>query len=203
MTRWMSMLAAGSGLLVLTVAPPALADGSCPTLDLACVADGTPGGVGHAIAEIVKPVEETTEPVVELILEEVDAIVRGGEAADPPGGSGHEGRPGVGENGVGNTTGGGQGRDGRLAQGSSRVPQQVSDGAGVGSQVIGPRGDDPFVSDPRDGLGSVLAGAARSTLVVLLLLGLTLVFVAIQNRLDRDDPKLALAQVRPDVLRFE
>jgi hypothetical protein len=37
----------------------------------------------------------------------------------------------------------------------------------------------------------------------VVLLGVALVFVAIQNRLDRNDPKLALAQVRPDVLRFE
>jgi hypothetical protein len=32
---------------------------------------------------------------------------------------------------------------------------------------------------------------------------IVLLFVAVQNRIDRKDPKLALAPVAPDLLRFE
>jgi len=205
MTRWMRlMLSAGLGALALAVTTPALALG-CPTLDPACLVGGAVNDAGDVVDEIVDPVEETTEPIVEQILEEVDAILGGGGSVDPPGGGGaNDDGPGVRGNTGGISTGGGQGRDGLLAPGSSRVtPQQVSDGTGVGPNVfIGPR-DDPLRTGPRDGIGGVLASAVRSTLVVLVLLGVALVFVVIQNRLDRNDPKLALAQVRPDVLRFE
>ena len=205
MTRWMRlMLLAGLGVLALSVTPHALAVG-CPTLDLACVAEGTTDEVAGTVEEIVDPVEETIEPIVGQIREEVDAILGGGSSVDPPGGFGGGGRPGVGENGGGINNGSGQGRDGLSVPGSSGIAtQQVSDGIGVGPDVfIGPRGDDLLGSGPRDGIGGVLAGAVRSTLVVLVLVGVALVFVVIQNRLDRNDPKLALAQVRPDVLRFE
>jgi hypothetical protein len=194
----------GLGLLALTTTAPAFADG-CPTLDLACVAEGTTDEVGGTVDEIVDPVGEATEPVVEHILEEVDAILGGGGSVDPPGGGGDGGsRPGVGPTGGGITSGSGQVRDPLLAPTSSGItPRQVSD-VTVGPVVfIGPREDDLLGSGPSGGIGRVLAGAARSTIVVLVLLGVALAFVVIQNRLDRNDPKLALAQVRPDVLRFE
>jgi hypothetical protein len=205
MIRWMKLTApAACGLLALTLASPALADGSCPTLDPACLVEGAVSDAGDTVGEIVDPVDEATRPVVERVLEEIDQILGGGGSVDPPGGGGgNDDGPGV-RGDTGGTTGGGRERDGLLAPGSSRITsQQVFDGTASGQDVfIRPRADLPG-SGPGGGLGGVLAGAARSTLVVLVLLGVALAFVVIQNRLDRNDPKLALAQVRPDALRFE
>jgi hypothetical protein len=53
------------------------------------------------------------------------------------------------------------------------------------------------------GIGPILTGAARSVLLLLVLLGISLGFVLIQDRLDRNEPKLALARISPDVLGFE
>lgn len=206
MSRWTRLtLMAGFGVLALTVTPPALADGPCPTLDLTCDLEGATDDVGDAVDEIVGPVEETTEPIVGEVLEGLDAILGGGGSVDPPGGGGDgDGPPGVGGNGGEVTTGEGRGLDGRLTPGSSGItPRQVIDGTGVGPKGVSPQGDGLLGYGPREGFGGVVAGAARSTLIVMVLLAVALVFVAIQNRLDRNDPKLALAQVRPDVLRFE
>ncbi|HEV2952424.1 MAG TPA: hypothetical protein VGZ51_09975 [Actinomycetota bacterium] len=43
---------------------------------------------------------------------------------------------------------------------------------------------------------------ARSLAMVLALFGLTVAFVALQDRLDRSDPRLALAPVESDVVEF-
>ena len=50
--------------------------------------------------------------------------------------------------------------------------------------------------------GDALEGVARSLAIVLALFGLAVAFVAIQDRLDRTDPKLALAPVESDVVEF-
>jgi hypothetical protein len=64
------------------------------------------------------------------------------------------------------------------------------------SQSISPRG---FF----DRLGSLVIQAAKALAFPLALALIVLLFVAVQNRIDRKDPKLALAPVAPDVLRFE
>ena len=53
-----------------------------------------------------------------------------------------------------------------------------------------------------DRFGEVLGGVARSLAIVLALFGLAVAFVAIQDRLDRSDPRLALAPVESDVVEF-
>jgi hypothetical protein len=53
-----------------------------------------------------------------------------------------------------------------------------------------------------DRIGRVLIGAAESLVAVLLLFGVTLAFALVQNRIDRNDPKLALAPMRPEVIPF-
>ena len=48
----------------------------------------------------------------------------------------------------------------------------------------------------------MLAGVARGSLILLVLFGLAVAFVTIQDRLDRHDPGLALAPVESDVVEF-
>jgi hypothetical protein len=48
-----------------------------------------------------------------------------------------------------------------------------------------------------------VAQAARQLSFPLALVVIALLFAAVQNRMDRNDPKLALAPAGPDVLGFE
>jgi hypothetical protein len=67
--------------------------------------------------------------------------------------------------------------------------------------VTGTVSTSPF--DPFGPFAGSLPEVARALAFPLVLLGLVLGFVAVQNRLDRKDPKLALATTTPDVLTFE
>jgi hypothetical protein len=62
------------------------------------------------------------------------------------------------------------------------------------------------VSDPglgiRAGLGPILIEAARSIVTVLLLFTIAGIFVLIQDRLDRRDPRLTASPLRPEVIPF-
>jgi hypothetical protein len=80
--------------------------------------------------------------------------------------------------------------------------------------VTGPSGHAPSNAGPsgaihrdpdpasRDRFGAALEGVARSLAIVLALFGLAVGFVAIQDRLDRSDPRLALAPVESDIAEF-
>jgi len=52
-------------------------------------------------------------------------------------------------------------------------------------------------------IGSLTIQAAEALAFPLALAVIVLLFVAVQNRIDRKDPKLALAPIAPDLLRFE
>lgn len=51
-------------------------------------------------------------------------------------------------------------------------------------------------------VGAAIGAVARSLAIVVALFGLTLAFAAIQDRLDRNDPRLSLAPIRSDVVTF-
>jgi hypothetical protein len=67
--------------------------------------------------------------------------------------------------------------------------------------VTGTASTSPF--DPLGPFAGSLPDVARALAFPLVLVGIVLGFVAVQNRLDRKDPKLALATTTPDVLTFE
>jgi hypothetical protein len=200
MTRWTRLPLAGAvGLVVLAIAPPALADEPCSIVDLTCVVEGAAEDAEGVIDEVTGPVDDTTDPIVQPILDEVDAILGRGGLVDPPGGGG----------GGGSNVGGRSGVD--AGHGGSRPPvsstttqQQIFDPAlGASPSVARPRGVELARPVSSSGIGPILTGAARSVLLLLMLLGISLGFVLIQDRLDRNEPKLALARISPDVLGFE
>jgi hypothetical protein len=67
--------------------------------------------------------------------------------------------------------------------------------------VTGTGSTSPF--DPLGPFAGSLPEVARALAFPLVLVGLVLGFVAVQNHLDRKDPKLALATTTPDVLTFK
>jgi hypothetical protein len=204
MNRWVKLpFVATLGLAALAVAPSALADEPCPLTDLTCVTEDPVGGVGGEIDGITDPIDEVTDPIVQPILDKVDEILGRGGPIDPPGGGGGGG--GGGGSGGSGGSGGGPGHEGGLPPISTgSAHQQVFDPASGGSQSV-PRPGGVELTRPvsTGGIGPILTGATRSVLVVLVLLGVSLGFVVIQDRLDRNEPKLALARISPDMVEFE
>jgi hypothetical protein len=143
----------------------------------------------------------TVDQVVDEVLGRVNELPGGGEV-DPPdlgGGGGHHvaGPP------PGDRTRG------------THSPAVSSDRYALarGPRLSGPTGpsaaDHPsstrgVPSDRTSGDRSraALEGVARSLAIVLALFGLAVAFVALQDRLDRSDPRLALAPVESDVVEF-
>lgn len=180
------------------------------------------GTVDETVAETTETVDETVEAVAGGAGQTVEEIVGSGSGPvnDAIGGALPPALPPIlpGTDPVPPPTvdpppsaGGGAG-NGSDGNGSSNA-----DGP-VGTPPRGPAG--PFVLDPSSlgtppalentpssqgflgGLEGPLAQIAGRIAFPIALAALVLLFVAFQNRLDRTDPKLALAATSPDVLRF-
>jgi hypothetical protein len=209
---------------------PAMA---CPVTDLSCTVadpvttvqdtvDQTTTTVRETGATVTDRVNETVEPVTDTVkgvlgqvpdppdpgvIDDPTGILPGvlestvsqpsGPGATKPGGNGTATGPGGGNS----RTAGGGGSAGLSTLGRGPVigpvaAAQISSTLTV-SRTIPPRGFfDRFASLPIEVRAAVLAFPLALALIVLL-------FVAVQNRIDRRDPKLALAPVAPDLLRFE
>lgn len=156
----------------------------------------------QAVDTIKGIVEQTPDPIDPGVIDDPTGIlpdVLGSTVTQPSG-------PGA-------TEPGGDG----TATGRGEVKSRTVEGAGpLGfgrGPVIGPVAasisSTPAASPtiPRRGLfdriRSLAILAAEALPFPLALAVIVLLFVAIQNRIDRKDPKLALAPVAPDLLRFE
>jgi hypothetical protein len=194
----------------------ASAQAACPVLDPLCViednVDGgvglledTVGGIETPVDDVLDPLDEIVDPVVDTIFGTVDDVLAGGggEQPEPPGGTGDGGgaQPGV-----------HQGRP----EPSGRPDRATVDIAGpraherpeigrVFAPLVAPRPIADATGSPVEGsgrVGAAIGAVARSLAIVLALFGLTLGFAAIQDRLDRNDPRLSLAPIRSDVVTF-
>ena len=207
MRRWILVRVAGAtGVALLILLAPSAARADCPPLDVACMADELTDGVGDPVeGPPVDPgdpngsVDRNSGPVVSPITDRADQVLHGEGAGVPTGrvatSDGGGGRGQTGDRPVGGAQGHG--------------PEPVFD---VGRGAVGPRTApstfDPGrpVSDPRvgirAGLGPILIGAARSIVTVLLLFTIAGIFVLIQDRLDRRDPRLTSSPLHPEVIPF-
>lgn len=216
MRRWARRVAfAWLATLPFAAVGPSSAHASCPVVDVACQADEALSA-GERLADdtvdlVDTPVDETIDPVVEPIVDDVvdhaRDLVRGGEPGPPDpgdddGGGGGRGEAAVGEEPSVSSEPAGPGGRRELVGGrrplEDRFTPEPSISAASGSA---PPGAVDRTSGNR--VGAALGGLARSLGIVLALFGLAVTFVAIQDRLDRDDPRLALAPVASDVVDFE
>jgi len=213
--------------ILVLAAGPAHAD--CDVLDLTCVVetvDDTTDEVVETVDEVVETVEgtvdevvETVDEVVETVEGTVDEVVETVEDTVEPVGPVVDTveetvdpvaptQPTPGESDL-------PGEDPGAETGTSVVRPDSGGGSRtlVGSGLLagsGPLGPVGFIGVPvptsPQGLLGPLAGPAadlaKQLAFPLALIVLVFVFVTVQNRLDRKDPKLALAAATPDVLNF-
>jgi hypothetical protein len=208
---------------------PAMA---CPVTDLNCVVADPVSAVQDTVDQTTQTVEETAATVTDQVNETVEPVtdtVKGvlGQVPDPPDpgviddptgilpdvlGSTvtQPSSPGATKPGGNGTATGPGGGNPRTAGGGGGAVSPSSFGRGpVIGPVAAPSSLTPAVSlsIPQPGLferfRSLVIQRPELLAFPLALAVIVLLFVAVQNRIDRKDPKLALAPVAPDLLRFE
>lgn len=187
--------------LPIVLAAPASAD-ECPPLDIDCVVGEVVEEGGGVLEETVETVEETAGEVTEPVL--------GGTPADPGGTPGAGQDEPAGDGDPGNRDERRRDRDRRAGTPGGAAASRTAVRAGAEPAAASTPATIPFdpaqtVTDEpalRQRLAAAGAGAVKSLAAVLLLMIGAGVFVLIQNRLDRKDPRLALAPTRSDVVRF-
>jgi hypothetical protein len=191
--------------VVLLAAFPLLASlpawaNDCAPLDVTCaVEDALNGGAPDPTEDPAGTVEDTAAPVRDEVQRQIDDLL--GRTGDPPpgggggGGGAHQG-PGGGSHGGPGGTGGGRTHpiEPRLVieVGSGAVPDPISTSHGA----PGERHVPSF-------LGALATNAVGSLTFWLMLLAVAGGFVIVQDKVDRNDPKLAMAPVESDVVTFE
>jgi hypothetical protein len=177
--------------------------------------DQTTTTVEQTAAAVQDHANQAVEPVTNTVKGIIGQVPDPDPIGDPTGilpnvlGSsvGQPSGPGTsGPGGSGKGNGTGTDPNGTATQGSG--PSFLGRGPLIGP-VAGPISANPAVSIaiPQQGLfdriGSLATLAARALAFPVALALIVLLFVAVQNRIDRKDPKLALAPIAPDLLRFE
>jgi gas vesicle protein len=180
------------------------------------VAEDAGNAVNEKVTEVVETVEDTVDKTVDTVEDTVDdsvdlvedAVDTGDDTVDaadpvappPPGGSdpGSQDPP----RGSPPDTDGLVGRpEGPDPSGPTLEFDLVAGASAAGTvSVVDASTTSPF--DPFGPFAGSLPEVARRLAFPLVLLALVVAFVAVQNRLDRKDPKLALAATTPDVLSF-
>jgi hypothetical protein len=201
--------------LAIAFAGVSFAHATCPPQDIVCLGEET-AGTGQGVVndtigpvdtpgdDMVAPVTDAVDPVTGDVVDRVKDLLDGA-GVDPPdpiggggGGGGTHHPPGEGHRGTSNPA----------ARHREAIDGRILGGLGLHGS-IGSAPSDPVpsvVRDPdfasRDRFEAALEGVARSLAIVLALFGLAVGFVAIQDRLDRNDPRLALAPVESDIVEF-
>ncbi len=191
--------------LAIAAASVSFAHAACPPQDLVCLGEEAVGTGQHVVHDTVAPVTDAVDVVTGDVLDRVKDLLDGVgvDPPDPIGGGGHGGThhpPGRGSRGTSHQA---PPHGGTL---NGRIPGGRGPHASIGS---GPAPAEPAPSlvrghatTSRDRSDTVLEGVARSLAIVLTLFGLAVGFVAIQDRFDRNDPRLALAPVESDIVEF-
>jgi hypothetical protein len=215
---------AGTSLLTLClwIGAPASASAivgtSCTGLDASCLTQGVRNNAvevtrtgGDAVKDIGRVVDDTVEGTIDAVervvgtAESPGMLARGGGAGGGGPGEGNHGgnAPHRGNDHVG-------GRSGRSRSHVSSARQALvlpipSSSLRSSSLATGGTGDSSVGAgaDGSLGVGRIAAEMGRRlALPLAFLLTLVAIFVAMQSRLDRDDPRLHLASLDEEVSRF-
>ena len=206
----------------LALASTAAAE-TCPVRDLTCtvsqVSDegqGAGGDAVHSAGDAAGGAQDTAQGAVDDAQHAVDQTVGTlHNAVDDALGNGAHGPLDGGGNGGENHGGGGGNRNehGGSSPGSpGSHPHPGAAPTSGGGNSATPLGDPGLSTDPgtqvdqqlEDGptIGQVATGVIHGAAVMALLLAAVAVFLGVQNRLDRRDPKLAPAAIGSDQVPF-
>ena len=219
-TRRLTLVAVAT--LALGTAWHPSAQASCRAHDATCKPDtgvsGAKGLVDDVRPPVDTPVNDTIRRMVASILDNVFDHVRdvlGGVPADLPDpiGDGHGGSHGGGPpfREQPRSTPDPADRNGRNPVGGRNAdgpgPTSLPSPAVSAASGVSPSGSPDRTSGSPDRtsgnrIGGALDAIARNFALLLALFGLAVGFVAIQDRFDRHDPRLALAPVESDVVEF-
>jgi hypothetical protein len=203
----LALVAFSAGVLFLVAAPLALAD--CPVTDPGCVSNNV-SDVNPPPVPSVPPLDDVKDKADDVVKQAKDAVGGVSDAVDgllhpggggdggggtpPGGGPGGKGAPGAGggSQGPAGSPGSLRFRDGPLPPGnlSPSTPASPTSGPKEPPDLLGR-------------IGGIAAEAARHLGFPLALALVVVAFVMMQNYLDRKDPKLALAPILPEVMKFE
>jgi hypothetical protein len=187
--------AIGVGLFIALAAPIARAAECAPT-DLTCLAQqghDTLGGLGGTLGSGQDPVggvTNTAGKVVNTVNDTLDGLLNGG--------SGGGGGPGGG-------SGGGSGNPGHHHGASTTIASRTFSTSSGSTATAPTTSTTPVVHQARSELrtvGGTVVRAAQQVGFPMILAFVVALFVMVQNRLDRNDPKLSMAPLRPDRMRF-
>jgi hypothetical protein len=213
MKRWIGRSAlVAMSIIAIVAAGAASAQASCPPLDPVCVVDevedDAPGLVDDTVDAIETPVDDVIDPVVDPVVDTlvgtVDDLLGDGKTEPPdPGGSdnGNGSHPSQGHRG-------GAGSSGSRDRGSVDVGPRVHERPVLVpfvEPIVLERAASDATEAPTAGsgrVGAAIGAVARSLAIVLTLFGLVVAFATFQDRLDRSDPRLALAPIRSDEVSF-
>jgi hypothetical protein len=224
-TLMVARLSTTTAFLIALTPGPARAD--CGLLGTSCVVDTVEQTADGAVSTVQEPADQTVDQVVAVVenvgdtvkkttdevvdtvddtVDNVDDTVHALDPVAPPPADGHS------EQGANDPSGSGSRPDTEPAVVRPDRPNRSAPTLGEVTLVSGtsPASDTAIVTgtastspfDPLGPFAGSLPEVARRLAFPLVLVGLVLGFVAIQNRLDGKDPKLALATTTPDVLTF-
>jgi hypothetical protein len=203
----LSVVSLGLGAFLFLAAPVALAE--CPPTDPLCVVESSiqteappppslppiQGDVEKAVEDAVEGAKGEVDKVIGQVTETIDELLQPG--GDDPGGGGDDG-------GSGNQPPAGPG-GGRTGSPEGRLTGPAFPGSGLTTPVDVPSTPTAFKDQPGPfgRIGEAAVEAAKRLGFPLALAVIVMAFAMFQNYLDRKDPKLALAPVGPEVMRFE
>jgi len=219
-TSFRALLLLGIGASFVFAAAPARA--ACPLTDPLCVTETVTETVDDVTEPLPEPVTEVTDPitgtigdVVDEVKDTVDPVVDEVPPQLPGPPINVTAPPNLGDSGVGSDPGTGSGAppgdsdNGRSdpGPGSSEVrpiPVQALVGGTFVSGLVPSPGSDVRIgpSPPGERTGVSLEIVVKGFAFPLALMIIVGAFLLVQDRLDRRDPRLALAPVGPDVLDF-
>jgi hypothetical protein len=211
MTRWLrGSIAVSLAMVPLAWATPASA-GPCAPLDLVCQAgqstgtvEQTAGSAGTSVGDATGTVNAVVEPIVQHVRDTVGGILGSGPPPPPPvpGGGSSGGGPSGGDgprHGPGDA-GGARGGPGSGSVNAVHAVPATTGGTAIGDALTSDLG--PRLPSSADRVAAFVQDVQRGIAALVLLLGLAIAFVLIQDRVDRRDPKLRLAPIESDIAEF-
>jgi hypothetical protein len=182
----------------------------CPVTDPTCVldtVDDTVGDVQTVVDDTTNTAKDDVAATTDRVIKTVDGLT-GGDGAQPPGegngdgSSGHDGG-GTKHDGGGGGSAGGSVQRSVPPSGPSVLAREGGTRTLLGTATVERNGEPTDPSQSRGVATRLREAATRIALSLVAVLVAVLLFTAVQVRLDRREPKLALAPVTSDVLAFE